>query len=103
MNLDELERKLMAAARSATPNERVPWAFEKRVMALLAGRPGADDRALRVRAWEWAAVACLGVAVLLNAWTCLTLPGGAPADDLSRALEQTLLAAAEQEFPGDLN
>ncbi|HNZ75023.1 MAG TPA: hypothetical protein PKN20_02745 [Verrucomicrobiota bacterium] len=103
MNLDELERKLMAAARSAPPNERVPWAFEKRIMARLAGRLGADDRALWARAWWRAAAACAGVMVLLSAWTWLTPPGGAPANDLSRALEQTLLAAAELEFPGDWN
>ena len=39
MNLAELERKLIAAARANPPSDRVPYAFEKRIMARLAARP----------------------------------------------------------------
>ena len=38
MNLAELERKLIAAARANPPSDRVPYAFEKRIMARLAAR-----------------------------------------------------------------
>ncbi len=42
MNLAELERKLIAAARANSPSERVPYAFEKRILALIASRPALD-------------------------------------------------------------
>ena len=38
MNLAELQKKLIAAARANPPGDGVPYAFEKRVMALLAAR-----------------------------------------------------------------
>ena len=38
MNIAELQKKLLAAARANPPGDRVPYAFEKRVMALLAAR-----------------------------------------------------------------
>ena len=46
MNLAELERKLIAAARANPPSDRVPYAFEKRIMARLAARPVVDGWAL---------------------------------------------------------
>ena len=56
MNLAELERKLIAAARANPPSDRVPYAFEKRIMARLAARPVADGWALWARAlWRAAA------------------------------------------------
>ena len=50
MNLAELERKLIAAARANPPSDRVPYAFEKRIMARLAAWPVADSWALWARA-----------------------------------------------------
>ena len=44
MNLAELQRKLIAAARANAPGDGVPYAFEKRVMALLASRAAAPDQ-----------------------------------------------------------
>jgi hypothetical protein len=37
MQLDSLKQKLIAAARQDAPSDRVPFAFEKRIMARLAG------------------------------------------------------------------
>ena len=39
MNLVELQKKLLALARTTPPDERVPYAFEKRVMAALLAKP----------------------------------------------------------------
>ena len=36
MNLAELQKKLIAAARTDVPGDQVPYAFEKRITALLA-------------------------------------------------------------------
>jgi hypothetical protein len=38
MNIAELKKKLIAAARANVPGDQVPYAFEKRVSALLASR-----------------------------------------------------------------
>src|SRR5581483_9153776 len=42
MNLSELRQKLIAAARANSPADSVPYAFEKRILARLTGRPEAD-------------------------------------------------------------
>ena len=43
MNLAELETKLIAAARCHPPGDRVPYAFEQRVMARLRDMRGGKD------------------------------------------------------------
>ncbi len=56
MKLSELHNKLIAAARNNPPDDRVPYAFEKRITALLAARPVTDRWALWSRAlWRGAA------------------------------------------------
>ena len=68
MNLDNLQRKLIAAARASRPSDRGPYAFEKRIMARLA-----EARADLLGAWSaalWrAAVSCLAIVVLSGAWS----------------------------------
>jgi hypothetical protein len=101
MNLAELERKLMAAARANPPSDRVPYAFEKRIMANLAARPMADGWELWGRALWRAAAPCVAIMLLLGAWSFYTMQASAPATDLSQDLEQTLLAAVDQDQPAD--
>jgi hypothetical protein len=101
MNLTELERKLIAAARANVPSDRVPYAFEKRIMARLAVCPAVDKWALWGRALWRAAAPCAGIMLALVVWSLLTPPRKAPVNDLSHALEQTLLAAADQDQPAD--
>ena len=102
MNLAELERKLIAAARAISPNERVPYAFEKRIQARIASRPALDHWELWGRALWRAAAPCVAIMLLLGAWSLFTPPRNAPTNDLSQQLEQTLLAAVDQEPPADL-
>jgi hypothetical protein len=101
MNLAELERKLMAAARANPPSDRVPYAFEKRIMARLAARPMSDGWELWGRALWRAAAPCVAIMLLLGAWSFFTPQASAPATDLSQQLEQTLLAAVDQDQPAD--
>ena len=103
MNLAELEQKLVAAARANPPSDRVPYAFEKRIMARLAARPVVDDWALWARALWRAAAPCAAIMLLLGAWSFFAPPTSASANDVSQQLEQTLLAAVDQEQPIDLN
>ena len=72
MNLDELHTKLIAAARADEPADHVPYAFEKRVSALLASRvaPHALD-AWVTGLWR-AAVSCVGVAAVCGMLTLFT-------------------------------
>ena len=101
MNLSELERKLIAAARANPPSDRVPYAFEKRITALLAAQPAVDGWALWARALWRAAAPCVAIMLLLGAWSLLAPQHSAPANDLSQDLEQTLLAAVDQDQPAD--
>ena len=100
MNLAELQQKLNAAARlqMQTPDDRVPYAFEKRVMALLASRAVADRWVLFTRGLWRAAISCVAVAIILGA-VSLYLPAAAnngKGKDLSQEFENTLLASADQ-------
>ncbi len=100
MNVDQLQRKLLAAARAVPPGDGVPYAFEQRVMARLRRVPVLDVWALWARGLWRAAAPCVGIMVLLSAWSLLA-PGPKPAatNDLSQELENTVLAAADQEAP----
>jgi hypothetical protein len=101
MNLAELERKLIAAARANPPSDRVPYAFEKRIMARLAVRPAVDHCTLWAHALWRAATPCVVVMLLLSAWSFFDPQTGSSATDLSQQLEQTLLAAVDQDQPAD--
>jgi hypothetical protein len=93
MNLAELQKKLVAAARANPPSDRVPYAFEKRIMARLALLPCPDAWALWSRAL-WRAVApCVMIALLLGLWAFFA-PKGNPSD-LSQDFENTLLVAVD--------
>ena len=101
MNLAELERKLIAAARANPPGERVPYAFEKRILACLAAQPRLDHWDLWGRALWRAAAPCIAIMLLLGAWSLFTPQRNTPTNDLSQQLEQTLLAAVDQDQPAD--
>ncbi len=100
MNEAELQSKLYAAARVHAPSDRVPYAFEKRVMAQLSGRRTLELSAFWARALWRAAASCLAVTLLLSAWSWFA-PTGAQGPDLAQDFESTLLAAADQETPAD--
>jgi hypothetical protein len=102
MDLAELERKLIAAARAESPSERVPYAFEKRVLARLATLPAMVDHwALWSRALWRAAAPCVAIMLLLGAWSLYVSTRTPAGGDLSQEFENTLIAAAEQEQPTD--
>jgi hypothetical protein len=96
MNPAELYKKLIAAARANPPGDGVPYAFEKRVMALLAARAPGGNPALWVRGLWRAAVSCLAIALMLGAWAIFNPTTTAGAGDLSQNFENTLLAAVDQ-------
>lgn len=93
MNLPELHRKLIAAARSEAPDERVPYAFEKRIMARLAGQKAVDSLGLWGPAMMRAAICCVVFMVVVGVGFRF-LPANNP-ENLSQDVEQTLFAAVD--------
>ena len=92
-----LHKKLVAAARANPPGDQVPYAFEKRVLALLASRAATDNLVLWARGLWRAAVPCMAIALLLGVWACFNpATASASAEDLSQNFESTLLAAVDQ-------
>lgn len=102
MNLETLRQKLLATARANPPADRVPYAFEKRIMARLAEQPALDLAALWARALLRAAAPCVAVMLLLGVWSFIgaqnnfgaTSPAGS--EDFAQHFEQTMLAAVEE-------
>ena len=100
MNLAELQKKLTAAARLQKPDDRVPYVFEKRIMALIAERAAASGRALWARGLWRAAVSCVVVSCVVVAVVCGTVALFTPdardgGNDLSQDFENTLLASID--------
>ncbi|HTA95644.1 MAG TPA: hypothetical protein VK769_05925 [Verrucomicrobiae bacterium] len=96
MNLAELQKKLIAAAKTEVLDDRMPYAFEKRVTALLQSRVASQNLDLWVHGLWRAAVSCVAVAMLCGAWTFFTPASSASTDDLSQNFESTLLASVDQ-------
>ena len=94
MDLENLRTKLLSAARQTAPDERVPYAFEKRIMAHLARKPAEDLFSLWGSAlWKGAAACAVvtAVSVALSVWSFHSAPDGE--DD---GLETVVLAGADQ-------
>jgi hypothetical protein len=96
MNLTELQNKLIAAARASAPDDRVPYAFEKRVSALLASRVAPQNLDLWVAGLWRAAVSCVAVALLCGTWAIFSPAAPKTSEDLSQNFENTLLASVDQ-------
>jgi hypothetical protein len=95
MKLAELQQKLTAAARCRTPDERVPYAFEKRIIALVAER-ASSGRALWMRGALRAAVTCVAFALVCGAVSFFAPAAKDNNNDLSQDFENTLLASVDQ-------
>jgi anti-sigma-K factor RskA len=104
MNLEHLQKKLLAAARATPPDDRVPYAFEQRILARLAERPATDVAALWARALWRAAVPCVAVTLLFATLSFVFVSSDtttAANDDVSEQFEQALLASVDslEELP----
>ena len=97
MKLAELQQKLTAAAMCETPDERVPYAFEKRIIALVAERAAASSgRALWMRGALRAAATCVAFSLVCGAVSFFAPAVKDNNNDLSQDFENTLLAAVDQ-------
>jgi len=92
MDLEQLRQNLVKASRSQPPNERVPYAFEKRVMARLTEPVSTDPWIAWGRGLWRAAAPCLAITCATTIWAVLA--GGLPSakNSLATDLESTVLA-----------
>ena len=86
-------QKLITAARNHPPDARVPYYFEKRVMARLAGMTVPDPLAAWGQALMRAAVCCFALTVLVAVGSVL-LPARNP-ETLPQAVQRALLAGVD--------
>ncbi len=91
-----LEKKLIRAARAAVVEDRVPYAFEKRIMARLAATAPLDLLGLWGRALWRAAIPCIVTALLLGVWTCWPRNNSATGTDFPVEFESAVLLAVDQ-------
>jgi len=98
MKLFDLQKKLIAVARANPPSDRVPLAFEKRIMALIMGRPVQDIWAAWAKVLWYAAAPCVAVMLLFSGWAHIesSKKNETPTIDLAQQLDNTLLAAVDQ-------
>jgi hypothetical protein len=97
MKPEELKKKLIAVARANPPSDHVPPAFEKRIMALISARPVYDLWAIWSKAL-WSAVGpSVAVMLLFSAWAAFHPVRQKPSVDLAQQLDNTLLAAVDQD------
>ena len=94
MNLDDLQRTLIAAAKAHPPPAAVPYAFERRIMARLQNLGVADNWAFWASALWRAAAPCVALALVLATWSFLSGPVNSSGLDVSQDFENTVLAAA---------
>ena len=98
MNLEQLQQKLLTAARAHPPGDRVPYAFEKRILTRLTESPAFDVSALWARALWRAAAPCVALTFLLGVWSFIGAGNNAATDteEFSQHFEQTMLAAVDE-------
>ena|SRR6185503_20074571 len=97
MNLNELQKKLLGAARKNPPGDHVPYAFEKRIMARLASAPRFDEWTAWVRPLWYGAGVCTAVALFMSVWSFELDADQDLAAYFSRDIEQTILAPDDAE------
>jgi hypothetical protein len=97
MNLEQLQQKLLTAARAHPPDDRVPYAFEKRILAHLSGISRIDHESFWARALWRAAAPCVALTLLLSAWSFIGTNNPATTDNeaFSQRFEQIMLAAVD--------
>ena len=105
MKLEQLRQKLLAVARANPPADRVPFAFEKRIGALLRAQPAPDSWAFWAHALWRAALPCVGVMLLLGAIASFgpqnssgtgTVANTVASEEFPQDFQQTMLAAVDQ-------
>ena len=96
MKLSDLQTKLIEAARKEPLPDHVPYAFEKRIMARLAGMVPLNYWALWGRTLWRAALSCVAITVLCGVWSLAYAPKGDSSDNFAQAFERAVFASSDQ-------
>ena len=98
MKVEDLKNKLMAVARADAPSDRVPFGFEKRIMALISARPIQDLWAVWAKGLWYAVGPCVAIMLMFSAWAAFgPHQSQRTSVDLAQQLNNTLLAAVDQD------
>ena len=92
MNHDDKLKRLLRIARSVPADEKVPLAFEQRIMARLAEPPRVDPSDVWSRVFWRVAAGCLGVVLIVAIWSAVAPKPASSTQDLANDLEKTILA-----------
>ncbi len=92
MDLEQLRQQLIVAARSHPPSDRVPYVFEKRVMARLMGHVLADPWSMWGRTLWRAAAPCVAIMCAMTIWAAFSGDLLSSNNSLASDLESTVLA-----------
>lgn len=98
MELETKRQKLITVAKGCIPSTKVPYAFEKRIMAQLRGMK-LDPWAFWERALWKAAAGCAALVLVLAVFDQDSAP---QTEDLSVAIQNTVYAAVQESIPGSL-
>jgi len=103
MKASDLQTKLIEAARKEPLQDHVPYAFEKRIMASLAGLSPLNYWALWGRPLWLAALSCVAITLLCGIWSMSSAPKGDNSvkadnpDNFAQAFESAVFASADQQ------
>jgi hypothetical protein len=101
MNLVELEKKLIAAARVENPSDEVPFGFTTRVMARITSLPNSAAALWADALWK-SAGACIVIVCVFCTISVLTFTPAekeGSAGNLAQEFEKTMLAGLETDYP----
>jgi hypothetical protein len=98
MNQNDLQTKLIGAARQEPPRDDVPYAFEKRIMARLAGVPPLNSWALWGRPLWRAALSCVAITFICGVWSLASTPSASAdtSDSFAQDFERTVFSSLNQ-------
>ena|SRR5262245_38430403 len=97
MEVTDLQRKLLAAARATPANEQVPYAFETRITARLRDCRTFENPIEWAQALWRAAFPCAAIMLMLLSWSLFAPASTGPSHDFSEDLENTVLAAVNSD------
>ncbi len=92
MNVVELQKKILAAARLLPTSTQVPFAFEKRIMARIVSEAAVDVWTLWSRLLWKAAAPCVAITLVMGVWAAISSDLNLATDTLAADLEDTVLA-----------
>jgi len=96
MDWNQLQSKLIAAARKNPPSDHVPYAFEKRIMSHLAAMTPQNAWALWGGPLWRAALSCLAITLLCGAWAFASDRRADSSNSFSQDFESAVYAPPSQ-------